>query len=576
MTSISTTVGIKSILTRSGALDVLDRTGLKAPLGRLWQRARHPRLALQEIEVAWDSYQHRRRSAFLIQGAAQADPSKPVLILHLGSGSIGWLKIEATLAKRLQLSGLTPVIATVSRNERVEGYYRAFGIDRFVTLTDGNGREPSPATISAAAERLEAASTRADVEAIEYQGVCVGRHALSTLAMDLRQGRLLLSDDGVIASLRRYLARAMHLADSANMLLDRVQPVLTMVGEKGYFPFAAPYEASVQRGIDTFSWNSSHRSDGLIFKRYRTPTIHTHPFTLCPKRWDAAKAMTWTEARQRELDEEIGRHYGAGIRFQGEPLQAGKRAMSADEIRRALHLDPAKKTVVVFSHVIWDGTVSYGSNLFDDYEEWLVETVKAAIDNPEVNWVIKFHPANLWKSKTTNHTGELWDRQALRRSIGELPAHIKLLDPETEISTFSLFGVTDYAITVRGTIGIEMPCYGIRVFTAGSGRYSGLGFTDDSSTREEYLGKMRHIHAYPALGQNEITLAKKHAHALFLGRPWIFDSFSLQYKTLRQGGHPLSPNMTLNHRTLDAFRAAPDLQAFAAWATESTEDDFTS
>ena len=34
-----------------------------------------------------------------------------------------------------------------------------------------------------------------------------------------------------------------------------------------------------------------------------------------------------------------------------------------------------------------------------------------------------------------------------------------------------LFKVIDYGITVRGTIGIELPCFGIPVITAGTGRY---------------------------------------------------------------------------------------------------------
>ena len=66
--------------------------------------------------------------------------------------------------------------------------------------------------------------------------------------------------------------------------------------------------------------------------------------------------------------------------------------------------------------------------------------------------------------------------RALRRHFGNLPGHVKLMRADTGINTFSLFDVADYGLTVRGTIGMELPCFGIPVVTAGTGRYSGPWF----------------------------------------------------------------------------------------------------
>ena len=41
----------------------------------------------------------------------------------------------------------------------------------------------------------------------------------------------------------------------------------------------------------------------------------------------------------------------------------------------------------------------------------------------------------------------------------------------------------DFALTVRGTVGCELACYGVPVITAGTGRYSHQGFTVDPSKR---------------------------------------------------------------------------------------------
>ena len=67
------------------------------------------------------------------------------------------------------------------------------------------------------------------------------------------------------------------------------------------------------------------------------------------------------------------------------------------EIFKRYSLDQSKKLAVVFSHVLWDANLFYGEDLFKDYGDWFEQTVKAACGNDRVNWLIKMHPANLWK-----------------------------------------------------------------------------------------------------------------------------------------------------------------------------------
>jgi len=206
---------------------------------------------------------------------------------------------------------------------------------------------------------------------------------------------------------------------------------------------------------------------------------------------------------------------------------------SKEEIVNQLGLNRGKKTVVVFSHVLWDANLFYGEDIFEDYEDWFVETLKAAVNNPAVNWIIKLHPSNIWKRNRDKVKGELREEVLLREKIGRMPKHIFLLYPDTPISTFSLFDLADYAVTVRGTVGMEICCFGVPVFTAGTGRYSGLGFTIDSASREDYLDKLSRIQDFPRLSEEQTLLAKKHSFTVFNLRPWKMDSFRAEfnYKT---------------------------------------------
>jgi len=213
----------------------------------------------------------------------------------------------------------------------------------------------------------------------------------------------------------------------------------------------------------------------------------------------------------------------------------------------------------------------YGDDLFADQEEWFVETVRAATENARVNWIIKLHPANVWKLRREGLKGELDEERAIAREIGPLPPHVAVLRPESEISTRSVFEAADSGITIRGSVGFELPCLGVPVLTAGTGFYSGLGFTVDSASAAEYLERLRHIEDVPPLTPEQVQLARRHAYALFRLRPLRFSSFLATIRPLEQMGHPLDHDVELR---LDDPHEAEDLQRFTAWALGSKELDY--
>src|SRR5208283_4163784 len=160
------------------------------------------------------------------------------------------------------------------------------------------------------------------------------------------------------------------------------------------------------------------------------------------------------------------------------------------QLRERLSLDPNKKTAFIFPHILWDAALFWGKSLFRDFEEWFVETVRLACANDNLNWVIKIHPANRRVRESGSLQGEYAEVVTLRKYIGKLPPHIVMIPPESEISTYSLFPIIDYCLTVCGTVGIEAARLGIPVLTAGSGPYDHRGFTVDSNSREEYCEKV--------------------------------------------------------------------------------------
>src|SRR5277367_4790228 len=158
----------------------------------------------------------------------------------------------------------------------------------------------------------------------------------------------------------------------------------------------------------------------------------------------------------------------------------------------------------------------------------------------------------------------------MRKYIGKLPPHIFMIPPESEISTYSLFQIIDYCVTVCGTVGMEAARLGIPVLTAGTGPYDNKGFTFDSNTREEYLEKVRKIEEIRPLSSTQRELAERFAYATFLLRPWRAKSVTLQYlpdttKFLYQG--------QVNIKSREDWYTADDLKAFAEWIANPNKLD---
>jgi hypothetical protein len=126
---------------------------------------------------------------------------------------------------------------------------------------------------------------------------------------------------------------------------------------------------------------------------------------------------------------------------------------------------------------------------------------------------------------------------------------------------------------VRGTSGMELPCFGKPTLTAGTGRYSGLGFTDDSTSAEEYLARLATLHRRAPLSAHETELARRHAYAAFLLRPWLMTSFRSTFAKRQQGSDPLDHNLECLADGAAELRRNGDLDRWARWAA-SREIDY--
>jgi hypothetical protein len=483
------------------------------------------------------------------------------------------LKVEGMLLKALELRGLRPTVLTNrSAEAQARRYFAAFGVEDVLVLEDWIGGDEEP--IREATERFfDAPPTVQRLKSFEVRGAHVGRQVLSSISRSLYKGSVELDDPEARAILETLLPRSIAVLYAAERLLADLEPELVLFNEARYAGYGSIFDAALADDLNVVQFLHAFSDDGLVFRRYTTESRNVHPRSLAPETWEEVRAGPWTEAMDVELDRQFALRY-SGTDFLSRRLHSWTHERSAEQLVRELALDPAKKTAVVFSHVLWDANLFYGEDLFEDQEEWLVETIREAYGNPAVNWVVKLHPANVWKRRREGVTGELSEVAAIREKVGPLPGHVRLLLPDTDVSTRSLFELADWALTIRGTIGIEAPCFGIPVVTAGSGHYSGRGFTVDFASQEEYRSGLHSIQEIPPLTAEQTELARKHAHALFCRRPVRFTSFRTTMMPLERTGHPLDHDLEVCIDSWDELVAADDLRRFAEWAVDREQVDY--
>ena len=159
-------------------------------------------------------------------------------------------------------------------------------------------------------------------------------------------------------------------------------------------------------------------------------------------------------------------------------------------------LDPHKKIVIVMAHIFCDAPHGYPGLLFDDYEDWLIQTCEALHLNKHINFIVKEHPS-----------ADLYSEEGVLDSIlTKLNLEDKILS--RNINTRSLFIIADFIVTCGGTAGMEFPCFGVPVVVAAMPPYSQYSYVYSSSTKNEYLHTLKTIETIQRLTDKQKTEAK--------------------------------------------------------------------
>lgn len=453
-------------------------------------------------------------------------------VLFLGF-STEYTKVEAVFFRLLESLGYE-VTVLVQYNPYAKRIYRLFGVKN-VLFPESYYQHKSLKIYSKESKKILGQCGRfKDLIDFQIDNIRVGEYAASSLMRAMRASSIDLKDRNTFEEAKRILQQSLRSIDMAKTLLNDVSPDLVVLNDFAYTPNGQIFdEALYNRRTKILTFNDSYNADLFIFRKYdqRRENIKLHPNSIADVDWDRIKKLEWDDAYWLELRSELKENYIYGDWYSCVGTQFSKVVYSKEELVSILKIDPSKNTSVLFSHIFWDASFSFGVDLFDSYYDWFVSVLKIAKRKTNINWIIKVHPANSTKAAREGYTGGHRELDSIREVFGsQIPEHIKILEPESDINTFSLFSIMDYCLTVRGTIGIESAAFGIRTLLAGTGRYDNKGFTFDYKTKQDYLDAVSNIERTPEMSQEMVRLARIHAYHLLKNRPLKLDKVNILYK----------------------------------------------
>ncbi|CAN5858958.1 hypothetical protein BH18ACI4_BH18ACI4_02370 [soil metagenome] len=463
-----------------------------------------------------------------VKGASENGGPRVLIATSLGGYPIG-ASIESALAVALTLRGarvhvllcdaLLPAcqmtkIQNVAPDELIKQYPQprcpscvASGKSIFEPLglpIHWFGKLVGPDEVQGA--RRVAKTTPTDqIGAFTMSGLAVGEHALAGALRYYARGTLEGEAAGELM-LRRYLEAAILSVHAIKRLLQENTYDVACFHHGIYVPQGLIGEVCRQQGVRVVNWNPAYRKHCFIFSH--SDSYHHTMISEPTQDWEN---ITWTpELQGKTLDYLKSRWQGTQdwIWFHEKPQE------NVDQIATELGVDFSRPCIGMLTNVMWDAQLHYRSNAFPDMQSWVLETINYFAKRPELQLIIRVHPAEI--------RGMIPSRQPLvaeiQRAFSLLPPNVFVIPPESHVSTYAVMERCNAVIIYNTKTGIEISSVGIPVIVAGEAWIRNKGFSLDATSSDEYFRILDELPMSSGLSEHELERAQKYAFHFFFRR----------------------------------------------------------
>ncbi len=378
----------------------------------------------------------------------------------------------------------------------------------------------------ALADRLARDTAAEEIAGFELDGLPVGEHARAGALRFFARGSL----DGEIAGeavLRRYFRAALYTVYALRGLLRRTRYRAVVAHHGIYVPQGMVNAVAKAEGVRLVTWNPGYRKQTFIFSHGDT---YHHTMMDEP-------AAAWESLDLGELGLTRIRDYLASRRTGSQDWIWFHERPRFDPawIERQLGVDFAKPCVGLLTNVVWDAQLHYPVNAFPGMLAWLIETIGYFAKRPELQLLVRVHPAELHGTPPSRQRAV----EEIKRAFPKLPANVFIVAPESRVSTYALLDQCLAAVIYGTKMGVELTSIGKPVIVAGEAWIRNKGLTLDAASREDYFALLDRLPGIEPLDDATVERANRYAFHFFFRR-----MIALDFMAPTGGWPPYRPALT--------------------------------
>jgi len=314
---------------------------------------------------------------------------------------------------------------------------------------------------------------------------------------------------------RKCIESALIICEANNNLFksNRFDKV---IGPNGKFiQSGIALELSELYKIDYYTWDVFNQG-GAIFSK--NDIAHDQKIDSV---WPSIKIDSINKLQINKVNE----FYGLQSKSLNTPFKYYDKNVVNDfsKISAELSLNKNSRLITLFTNVEWDST-AMGQNLaYFDMFDWVSSIIDFVIDKKNIDLIIRAHPGESKVPKHLKTNSKICDRILVKYE--NLPAHIKLIGPKSNLSSYALSKLSDIAMVYTSTLGLEFALMGIKPWVAATPYYSGKGFTLDIKSHEHFKDLFLDSKLVNKVSKKELENARILAYAVRFRRVFNYPIF---------------------------------------------------
>ena len=484
-----------------------------------------------------------RRSAHVLDRLPPATGPRVMFASSYGL-SAQMTVVESILAVALRLRGARPVILRCDKSLPACEYNplgnfapdpgefgpaftarRAIERCRLCSQNMADAYGPLPVEITSFSDFArpdDLARAEAEVDALPYEaygqhvhaGVRVGEHAYSSTMRATLRGTL-LDDAATRFTYRRFLVSAILAVELTERAFAARRPDRVVAFQGVYLTHGTITDVARKHGIHVVVHGLPYRKGTVLLSH--DDTYHRTLVSEPTERW---QELEMTPRRAAAIDEYLASRQSGSrdyVAYNTEAIEG------REEMLRELRLDPAKPIVSLFTNVLWDAQLYYNYTAFSNMIEWLFETIRYFARRPELQLVIRVHPAEVQSMLATRQP----IADEIAREFPELPPNVRVIPPSSRLSSYTLAEISKASLIYGTKMGLEIAARGTPLIIAGETFNRGKGYSYDAESREQYFGLLDRVTELPRNSPQMVERAKKYAYHLFYRLMIDFPLFSV-------------------------------------------------